>query len=259
LPLLAQQLDDGDEPLRLAAREALVPLKDSADLAGKLLTDPDPGRREDGSYLLGKIRSDASLQAHLALLKDADWAVVAQAASSLGRIGRPEAREPIGAIVRSIPATASALPREQQNAFAEAVIAAARLSDDSTLPRIARLIVELAPTDQRGPAPRLRAACAWAFGVLGNASDSAACDALLNVGGEFLEQREPKVEAIKALGHLRYAPASDALKETAEASPDPQIRWMAWWACERTIGVRMKYAPPVHVIAPDVSIVELPN
>jgi HEAT repeat protein len=259
LPFLGQQLDDGDEPLRLAAREALVPLKGSADLAGKLLTNPDPRRREDGSYLLGKIRSDGSLQAHLALLKDADWTVVAQAASSLGRIGRPEAREPIAVMVRSIPATASLLPRDQQHAFAEAVIAAARLSDGSALDRIAQLIVELAPTDQRGPAPRLRAACAWAFGVLGSASDSATCDALLNMGGEFLEQREPKVEAIKALGHLRYAPASDALKQTAETSPDPQIRWMAWWAYERTSGVRMKYSPPVHVIVPDVSIVELPN
>jgi HEAT repeat protein len=259
VPLLVEQFDNGDEPLRLAARDALVAAKEAAVApAVELLADPDPRRREDGSYVLGHLRSDAALATHIAMLDDADWLVVAQAAWSLGQIGRAEAAEPLAALVKRIPPTAGLLPREQQRAFSEAVIAVARLSHRPAAADLARLIIELAPNAQRGPAPRLRAACAWGFGILGTANDTATCDALLGTVDEFLEQREAKVEAVKALGHLRYAPAATQLKRISETSLDPELRWMACWSYERVTGSPTPYVPPRQTVSPNLSIVTFP-
>ncbi|HEV2294452.1 MAG TPA: HEAT repeat domain-containing protein [Tepidisphaeraceae bacterium] len=256
-PLVAQ-LDDGDEPLRIAARAALVAMGDvSIEPAAKLLAHTDPARRVDGSHMLGHLRSDAALDAHLALLKDSKWEVVAQAAWALGRIGRPEAREPIGDIVQGIPATAGLLPREQQAALSEAVVAAARLGVQSATVPMARLIIELSPTPQRPPAPRLRAAAIWGFGILSDRADKALCDALASIVDEVLEQRPPKVEAIKALGHLRCTSAADALRRLAQSSLDPHVRWLACWAYQRVTGEPIAYAPPIHTHTPQLSIMPL--
>jgi HEAT repeat protein len=259
VPRLVEQLGSGDEPLRRAARDALVATKDAAIAAAvQLLADRDPQRREDGSYILGHLRNDASIQQHVALLRDASWTVVAQAAESLGRIGRAEAAEPLAALVKQIPATASVLPSEQQRAFSEACIALVRLGHRPAAADFARLVVELAPNAQRGPTPRLRAACAWGFGVLGTSNDTATCAALLATVNEFLEQSEVKVESIKALGTLRYAPAAAELKRLGQTSVDPELRWMACWSYERITGSPLTYESPRNTVAPDISIVVLP-
>jgi HEAT repeat protein len=259
VPRLIEQLGSGDEPLRRAARDALVATKDAAIApAVRLLAHQDPQRREDGSYILGQLRSDAAIQQHVALLRDDSWPVVAQAAESLGRIGRAEAAEPLAALVKQIPPTASLLPNEQQRAFSEACIALVRLDHEPAVADFARLIVELAPNAQRGPTPRLRAACAWGFGVLGTSNDTATCAALLATVNEFLEQSEVKVESIKALGTLRYAPAAAELKRLGQTSVDPELRWMACWSYERITGSPLTYESPRNTVAPDISIVVLP-
>ena len=95
--------------------------------------------------------------------------------------------------------------------------------------------------------------------MLGSASDAKTCNALAGIVDEILEQEEPKVEAMKALGHLRYAPAAEPVKRVAETSFDPQLRWMACWSYERITGSRITYVPPVRSHTPDVSIVDLPQ
>lgn len=259
VPHLVEQLDDGDEPLRRATRDALVATKEAAiPAAEQLLTHKNPQRREDGSYILGQLRSHTAIQKHISLLGDENWLVVAQAAESLGRIGRTEAAEPLATLVKQIPATASLLPNEQQRAFSEACIALVHLDHRPAAADFARLVVELAPNSQRGPTHRLRAACAWGFGVMGTSNDTATCTALLATVNDFLEQGDVKVESIKALGNLHHAPAAGELKRIGETSADPHLRWIACWAYERITGSPLPYEPPRHSVSPDLSIVILP-
>ena len=69
--------------------------------AQALLSDANPRRREDGSYILGHLKSDAGLEAHIALLNDSDVPVATQAAMSLGQICRREAPASRREVVRA--------------------------------------------------------------------------------------------------------------------------------------------------------------
>ena len=62
-----------------------------------MLNHPDPRRREDGSQILGRLKSLYAIERHVALLSDSDWGVVTQAAKSLGQIGGREAKSAVGA------------------------------------------------------------------------------------------------------------------------------------------------------------------
>src|SRR5947207_464287 len=64
LAALAAQLDQEYAPLHQAVRESLIHPADAPtrqaviELAAKMLRDPNPRRREDASYVLGRLRSD---------------------------------------------------------------------------------------------------------------------------------------------------------------------------------------------------------
>src|SRR5207244_2517569 len=72
---LIAQLGAGYPPLNTAARNALIAaalnqIPSATEAAVRLLTDPDPRRREDGSFILGGIGSDAALEQHIQLLQE---------------------------------------------------------------------------------------------------------------------------------------------------------------------------------------------
>ena len=103
---LASWLGDGNTPLHDAAREALVATGDAAvPSAVKLLSDPDPRRREDGSYVLGRLGSDAGLDQHVKLLSfdrnpsKNDIDLMIQACTSMAELG-PKAAPATDALVK---------------------------------------------------------------------------------------------------------------------------------------------------------------
>src|SRR5207248_980601 len=143
-------------------------------LAVQMLGDSDPRRREDASYVLGRLRSDASIDQHVALLqwdpadpKKAEWPTVAQAAESVGLVGAARAVPLLMALVKPAPAAFSTVQRSQREAMttasSNAMVALGRLRYRPALEEAARLL----QMDPQGecPAP-LRAASAFAVGLL---------------------------------------------------------------------------------------------
>ncbi len=255
VPLLIKQLDDEYTPLHDAAREALVAARAEA-AAGQLLDHRDPRRREDGSLVLGRLKSDAAIERHIALLQDADWKVASQAAQSLGLIGNPKAAPAVGVLVARIDKLIEQVPEDQlAGAFAvggEALVASARLGHQPALAVCKTLIDE-----KRRYPPDVRAAAAYAFGLLGNASDVDTCRRLLGVYRDPEEAPQVKLEAIKALGHVGFAEAAPQLQEIGRSDPDPALRWVAHWAGDRVTGDPTSFEPPKVPWTAEVSLVDL--
>jgi HEAT repeat protein len=257
---LIEQLDDGYAPLHHAAREALVAAKkDAVPSAVALLDHADPRRREDGSYILGKLRSDAGLERHIALLTDPDWDVVGQVATSLGEIGRQEASPAIAKLIERAPTinqeTVGKEPEQIRinlsavQAMSNAIIAAGKLRITEVLPPL----IPLFPQREVQPY-KLRAAIIWAFGVMGDPTDTATCDRLLPIYHDLFESGECKFEALKALGNVGYKPAADELRSISEADPSPNFRWISYWSYRTLTGDTREYDNPVIDWMADVSI-----
>lgn len=262
---LVEQLDDGYAPLHHAAREALVAAKaDAVPSAAKLLDHADPRRREDGSYILGQLASAEALQRHIELLQDPDWDVVAQAARSLGKIDRQEAAPAIAKLLERAPTVyqetlgkteaEQKINRSASRAMADAVIAAGKLRIKDVLPPLVPLI-----TQRESQPYELRAAIVWAFGVMGDASQTQTCDKLLPMYYDLFEAQEVKFEAIKALGNVGYKPVAPTLKDISQSDFSPNLRWMAFWSHRVLTGQDTQYVNPVLEWTADVSIVDVPK
>jgi HEAT repeats len=268
------QLGVGYAPLHGAVREALSHPADDAtkraviDAVVAMLGNADPRRREDASFVLGRLRSNAGADAHVAMLrwdKDAatktDWPLVAQAAESLGLIGGAGATGGLMALASAAPqALPPALPpparSPQRDAMAatmsNAVIALARLRHGPALKEAVR-ILQLEPASCT---PRLRAAAAFAVGVLAPEGKSPPVN-LFGIVDSIDEDHLTKVEAVKALGNLRYAAAAERLAALAGSGPSPDLRWVAHWAYERCSGKSIDYVPPTELREPPVSVTDL--
>jgi HEAT repeat protein len=145
----------------------------------------------------------------------------------------------------------------QRNAMAlamtQAILSAARLGHHAALTEAERILQIEA---QECP-PTVRAAAAFALGVLGE--DGKAPDGvnLLAIYESPDEARATKVEALKALGHLRHAASAQRLKAIISSDPNPDLRWIAHWAYERCSGTHIPYTPPTARREPAVSITDL--
>lgn len=261
--VLTAQLATNYEPLREAARDALVSagkVKDDriVGIGVSFLTNPDPRRREDGSYLLGHLRSAEALTQHIALLKDDNFVVVAQAARSLGEIGRIEAGPAlVGTINRSVPmarATGSteATANQESHACCAAIFAVAQLRYRPALAVIKPLI----PKGVSRSTP-VRAVSAWAYGALGD-PDADTCAKLLACYGDQYEAINVKFEALKALGNLPYPLALSALSMIKQNEKYNPLRWMAYRAYDRIANTDTPYEPIPAAWSADVARVDLP-
>jgi HEAT repeat protein len=276
---IARQLDTDYAPLHAAARDALVRPADDAKraqaiaTAAEMLAHANPRRREDASYVLGRLRSGAAFERHVALLKwdragaaKLDWAVIAQAAESLGLIGDARCAGELMTLVAAAPDALEGMQRPQRNdmsrAMSNALVAAARLGHRPAVAEAVR-ILQLNP--EVCPAA-LRAAAAFAIGALGEAGAAGAAAATPPDGVNFFamyaspyEGRDAKFEAIKALGNLRHGPSAARLKEISETDPTPDLRWIAHWSYQRAARQASPYAPPTARREPPVAITDLPK
>jgi HEAT repeat protein len=255
VPRLLEQLSQGDRPLRDAARNALVAIGPaSVPAAAKLLSDSNGQRQEDGSYILGQLRDRDHLQAHIALLSSSNWRVVSQAAKSLDRIGDSSAGPPLAAVVEKFAQLQSEKGPDVEDGFAAiagSIVSAAHLGYTPLLRNIEPMI---AAVDCQ---PNVRQAGIYAYGLLGNASDSINCNQLLSISQDRLEAVWTRLEAVKALGHLRYQPADNMLASMEGNEGDMQLRWVEHWAHERISGRASPFAAPPLNWSADVSIVDL--
>jgi hypothetical protein len=135
-----------------------------------------------------------------------------------------------------------------------ALLAATRLGHGPVLAEADRIL----RLDPVGCPPEVRAAAAFAAGVLGPPGKAPDVNFLSIYGSEY-EAPMTKIEAIKALGNLRAASTADRLKAIASAEPDPALRWLAHWAYERCSNTRVPYTPPIDRREPPVSISDLPR
>jgi hypothetical protein len=161
------------------------------------------------------------------------------------------------ALVKPAPEALGDMKRPQRDfmalAMANALVSAGRLRHKPALAEAQR-ILQLDPGNCPGT---IRAAAAFAVGVLETPATQASASKFLQIYESQYEDHVTKFESLKALGNLRHAPSADRLKAIAEADATPDLRWMAHWAYERTAGVRVPYTPPTELREPPVTILDL--
>jgi HEAT repeat protein len=259
IALLEEQLSAGYQPLRKAARDALVSASAHSEglvvnAAVKLLHHGDADRREDGSYVLGSIGSDAALDRHIELLKDQDWDVVRQAAESLGEIGSAEAAPELAKLAAQAtladyaPATD---PSTQAQAIVSAFIACGKLRYKPVL-SVARPLIP----DKMNYSAAIRAPAVWAAGMAGDADDAALAAQLLSAYRDTspYESEEVRLEAVKAIGNLRHLPVLEQVREEGKRNPSPRLRWMAHHVADGMAGTTTPYVPPTVAVVADTRI-----
>jgi len=256
---LTARLTDRYAPLHEAARTALLAsakFPDSAratiDAAVTLLGDPVAERRADGSWLLGESASDAGLDAHVALLNDTSIVVVAQAALSLGQVGKPEAGDALVALVRKLnkPVQQGVDP-DWQPALTNAIVSAGLLGRADVL----ALVESLIPNNLAAPAPR--AAAVWVAGYSG-AQD--VVPKLFRILNDRLEIGAVQTESIKALGNLRSPAAKKLLDDESNLAlwqGDPVNAYLIHWASDRVNGTTTPFTPRPRTFRADTSVREV--
>jgi HEAT repeat protein len=273
LAAIAAQLDIDYAPLHEAARQAMIRPDNDAirtatiSLAAEMLAHANPRRREDASFVLGRLRSDAAIDRHVALLTwdptavaKSDWVLIAQAAESIGLIGDTRSIERLMAIVKSAPDALHSLQRPQRDhmthAMANALVATARLRHRAAIPEAVR-ILQLNPDDCP---TEIRGAAAFAIGVLSEPGAAPPGDVnFFAIYDSAFEGRAAKIESIKALGNMRYAASAERLKQISLADGTADLRWIAHWAYERAANARVPYTPPTERHETPVTISDLPK
>jgi HEAT repeat protein len=250
IPLLVKQLDDPYEALHDSAITALIAAK-ADDAAAALLDHSNPRRREDGSYILGQLKSGDGFDRHVMLLSDADWDVVDQAARSLLAIGRPQAGAALVQVTAHIPTldsdVAGAQLEDASLACGDAMVAAIKLGNVEAFDNGRQSI-----GNSKAPG-YVRCAAIWAFGVIGK-PDKNICQTLFRIMGDQMEDAEAQFEAVKALGNLRYKPAVGPLETYMKSGGD---QWMAHAALDRINGETTPFVVEPYLWKAHVSITDL--
>lgn len=248
LPQLIVQLAAGDATLNAAARRAIVAcssVDQKACLAAavKLLGDNSPRRREDGSYLLGAMKSDAEMDRHIALLNDADARLVRQVARSLGQIGDKSASAELLKVVSRFRSGEenTALSEEGIAAVAEAFVACGLLGEKSALPLSNRLIPE-----KLSVPVEIRVACIFAAGVLADENDDATASLLMSVLNDNspFEVERARIEAARALVNQHRLSAIETLRREGSGNLLPALRFACHQAADALSKQKTEYKPP---------------
>ncbi len=253
---LVEQLSIDYQLLHDATRGALVAIgAPTIPAAGRLLDDADPRRQEDGSYLLGTLKSDEAIQRHIDLLKSPDWRVVAQAAWSLGSIGNPAARDPVGKLAARA-ATDWKASNEQAgaaiDAFRNAIIAAVQLGYPSIVEDTRKVI-----PDKLNQPSAIRSAALWAWGMMGDPKDSATVGRIFGIYRDIEDGMDVKIEGIKALGNLRVGSSASNLLNILSPSGDSLATWIATWSYNRITGEDRPFDAGEAPWSPSLSIMDL--
>ena len=255
----AAQLTDRYQPIYAASLKALWASPDPAsrqaciDVAASLLDNSDPRRQQDGSYILGRYRSDAALQRHIAIAatfenSKPDWALVSQAVDSLGRIGHPDAKPCVLKLAGQDPATANTPQTETISAIANAMIACGRLGEKAVLPICHKA---MAGNPER-MASILRTAAAYGIGAVGTVADTGSFPGVMGGGQAAYESPQTRIEVLRAIGNLRDKAKLSLTGASTILGADEQ--WMAHWAHDRITGQTTPFTPRAITWNADVSI-----
>ena len=199
--------------------------------------------RECSSQVLGRLRSDAGLAAHMALLEDAHLPARRWAAWALGEIGRKEAVEPLRkcAFLKAARiADADPTWAQDEEAGACAIQSLAKLGDGDGIPSTVEVLKDKAGMNHPGAPLLMRMMSARALGLL-DGPDAAGLlvERFSDTGGNFPESAAVRLEAAVALGRLRAETAVDLLKqEIGREGSDSRLRIACQWAAARITGVR---------------------
>ena len=254
---IAVHLADEYKPLHDAAQFALSnareePVKQACiETAGGLLDNPDPRRREDGSYILGQYRSDYKLERHIELVTltdKPDWKLITQACTSLGLIGRKEA----GPAVVKVAALANGTDTKGWESVASALIASGRLQARDVLP-ICQKILAGSPEKISS---EWRTAAAFAVGLAGDTKSPGTAQ-LFTIIKSDMDSAEAKFEAIKAVGNLKL-PGATARLEALKSFPEAKMQWALEWSIGRLTGKEVKHVAIVEEWHAETSMIDLP-
>ena len=261
IALLQQQLATDYVPLRHAARDALIAvagngaLRDTVILrAAALLGDSSADRRIDGSYVLGALKSNSAITAHMALLKDPDWRVVAQAATSLAAIGDPSAAPALAATVdRALVYDAALDPAQtaaRSTAGEQAILACVAMGYAEVL-KSTRTLYLYKLSD-----PPTRIAALYALGVLGRGEEAAATlRSAVGLRADPEDSIDSIAMAIKAIGNaglVSEKPLLESIRSDRDAPP-PYVH-AAHLALDRLNGTSTPFVPAIPTRDIDTSI-----
>jgi len=256
---VAGQLGDEYKPLYDAAKSLLSTQKDAAvkqaaiALGAKLLENSSPRRQQDGSFILGAYRSDAALEKHIAIVEGStaekpDWQLIAQAADSLGRIGRAEAKPALARLSHEAKKAVKSGDGDYRSAVSYAIISSARLGDASVLPDC-----QVGTNGSAMTTPvDLRAAGCFGIGLIGSPATAGSLPGI--IAGE-MDPLEAKLEAVKAIGNLKSKGQLKALGHDKMLSHE--MLWLAHWARNRSNGEDVPFEPDVVSWRADVSIMDI--
>lgn len=265
---LSKLLDDPYRPLHAAIRAALAhPSTDQVkqkviSLSAQLLENANMRRREDGSYVLGQLRSNAAIDKHVAFLnvlnddpQKVDWLLVTQAAESLGLIGDQKAAASLVAIAAKAPRGivinfSEPIVGSPYDAMGAAFVAAGRLRYPAAMEDAKRMVLG---SPREIPA-QIRAAAIWYVGVISpeHADENAAL--VMRIYGGMEESLDSQLEALKAAGNIKAKSLEGQIKEISANVGEVRLRWMAHWSYERISGQRTPYEPPIKKWKSSVSI-----
>jgi len=254
---LIKQLYDPYTPLHETARAALLAAGGAAASAAvNLLDDPDPRRREDGSYLLGMLASSAGFQRHLKLLDDPDWAVVAQAAKSLGQISNPTVAPDLVRTLDRAMVTISHNNSQTSPAVAaatNAVVSAAQLGYVPIGRKVSAYIF------QRGVFPHsFRSAAIWAVGIVGAPDESSIFKQLPSLIEDPFDAADVKIEAIKAVGNWKFSEGGAVFDAASKFPGSNETLAIIHWSKDRINGTHTPFTLPPQVYRADTSITDIP-
>lgn len=255
---LFAQLDDPYRPLHAAIRAGLThPATEQVKQhviasAATLLDHANMRRREDGSYVLGRLHSNAAFEKHLALLnvpKDdpqtVDWLLVTQVAESLGLIGDQRAAESLAALAAKAPKGFTVdyekpIVGNPFDAMGAAFVAVGRLRYPGSMDDAKRQV----RASPREIPTQIRSASIWYIGVVSPEHDDANAALAMSVYGGMEESMNSQLEALKAAGNIKAKSLEDRLKGLSTDVGEEKLRWMAHWAFERISGQKAPYVPP---------------
>jgi HEAT repeat protein len=255
------QLPLGYQPLRRAAREALVGIARAnpqakpqvTAAAAQRLTDADPQRRIDGSYVLGQLASKEGVADHIKLLRDADWQVVGQASRSLGPIGDPSAADEL--VQTALRSAEDKLPGTPESYYArsdageQAVLSAVMLKHKPVVEATKKYFLS------KTAAPGVRNAGIYAAGILGTPEEvGSMLRPLLGRLNDPEESPQAIIEAIKAMGNARVKSMVGQLEKLVKTDTAADFQYAAHLSLDRINGTKTPFTQPPQTREPDTSI-----
>jgi len=220
-PHLYVREDAVDGMVAMATQEAV-------ELARRGLSSEAATVRACSSQTLGRLESDAGIEAHIALLTDRHVPARRWAAWALGEIGRTEASEALS--------TCAARQNQDQQTRACAFLSLGKLGHEPSAAQMSAVVAAKPTTAGPGAPLPLRIAAVRALGLMKHgASAGMLAGRLDDIHGEIVELDEIRAEAAIALGRIGSAGHVGLLTQYMNATGEPKVTYQVRPACQWAI------------------------